>query len=428
MPKVCVLGLGYIGLPTAAVLSMHGHQVVGVDIRPDIVEDLKQGKVHIKELGLTAIVRDALRSGNLMLSRDPVPSDVFLICVQTPLDDQKADLRFLTDATRSVVPILRAGNLVIVESTVPPGTTLRVVRPILESSGLVAPQDFQIAYCPERVMPGHVLREIVENDRVVGGIDSRSADRAKELYASFVRGEILTTDCTTAEFVKLIENAYRDVNIAFANELALMAERLGVDVWEAITLANRHPRVNILRPGPGVGGHCLPIDPWFLIEAAGESRIIRAAREVNNLMPVRIVELVAHELDGVEAPRVAVWGVAYKGGVADIRESPAIEVSKRLQERGMSVSVYDPHVPHHEFPTEPLDDSVRDADCVLILTDHREFRYIDPFSVGKEMRRRLLIDTRACVDHTRWQEAGFNVRLLGCAPPNNPPRASPVTT
>jgi len=420
--------LGYIGLPTAAVLSMHGHQVVGVDIRPDIVEDLKQGKVHIKELGLTAIVRDALRSGNLMLSRDPVPSDVFLICVQTPLDDQKADLRFLTDATRSVVPILRAGNLVIVESTVPPGTTLRVVRPILESSGLVAPQDFQIAYCPERVMPGHVLREIVENDRVVGGIDSRSADRAKELYVSFVRGEILTTDCTTAEFVKLIENAYRDVNIAFANELALMAERLGVDVWEAITLANRHPRVNILRPGPGVGGHCLPIDPWFLIEAAGESRIIRAAREVNNLMPVRIVELVAHELDGVEAPRVAVWGVAYKGGVADIRESPAIEVSKRLQERGMSVSVYDPHVPHHEFPTEPLDDSVRDADCVLILTDHREFRYIDPFSVGKEMRRRLLIDTRACVDHTRWQEAGFNVRLLGCAPPNNPPRASPVTT
>jgi len=413
MAHVCLLGLGYIGLPTAAMLSMHGHRVTGVDVRPGIVEDLKQGKVHIKEPDLTAVVRDALRTGNLTLSHTPVAADVFLTCVQTPHDDEHADLSYLRKATESILPVLKSGDLVIVESTVPPGTTANVVRTLLETSGLRAPQDFQLAYCPERVMPGRVLREIVENARVIGGIDPASAERAKELYSSFVRGEIFTTNCTTAEFVKIVENAYRDLNIAFANELARMAERLRVDVWQAIALANHHPRVRILRPGPGVGGHCIPVDPWFLIDAAGDSPLIRTVRAVNDAMPQRVVDLVLQDLEGINSPNVAVWGVAYKGDVGDLRESPAVEVVEGLKGHGVGVAAYDPHVPPDEFPLSSLDECVQDADSVVILTDHREFRFIDPLSVGGEMRRKSLIDTRNCVDHARWREAGFRVRILG---------------
>jgi len=284
MAHVCLLGLGYIGLPTAAMLSMHGHRVTGVDVRPGIVEDLKQGKVHIKEPDLTAVVRDALRTGNLTLSHTPVAADVFLTCVQTPHDDEHADLSYLRKATESILPVLKSGDLVIVESTVPPGTTANVVRTLLETSGLRAPQDFQLAYCPERVMPGRVLREIVENARVIGGIDPASAERAKELYSSFVRGEIFTTNCTTAEFVKIVENAYRDLNIAFANELARMAERLRVDVWQAIALANHHPRVRILRPGPGVGRR--QADPHRDDERQ-RRRLVFGRRTVRRLQTIR---------------------------------------------------------------------------------------------------------------------------------------------
>jgi len=413
MAHVCLLGLGYIGLPTAASLSLHGNKVTGVDVRPNVVEDLKRGNVHVREPDLTAVVRDALRTGNLVLSHEPVAADVFLLCVQSPLDGQRADLRYLKAATESVVPLLRAGNLVIVESTVPPGTTNNVVRPLLESSGLQAGRDFYLAFCPERVMPGQILREIVENDRVIGGIDAESAARAKELYSTFVRGEIFTTDCTTAEFVKLIENAYRDVNIAFANDLSWMAERLGVNVWDAISLANRHPRVQVLRPGPGVGGHCIPVDSWFIMEAVGESPLLRTTRNLNDAMPGRVVEMVLRDLEGVASPKVAIWGVAYKGGVGDLRGSPGVEVVLQLSKRGVRVVAYDPHVPHNEFSLSPLDECVKDSDCIAVLADHREFRFIDPASVGREMRHKYLIDTRNCLDHGRWRQAGFRVHVLG---------------
>jgi UDP-N-acetyl-D-mannosaminuronic acid dehydrogenase len=404
------------------MLSLHGHEVVGMDVRRDVVEGLREGRIPVREPDLVAIVRDALRTGNLALTHSPVPADAFLICVPTPAKSGAADLSYVRKATESVVPVLKKNNLVVVESTVPPGTTGNVIRPILEGSGLQAADDFHLAYCPERVMPSRILPELVENDRVIGGIDPASAERAKALYTSFVTGEIFTTDCITAEFVKLAENAYRDVNLAFANELALMAERLGVDVWRAIELVNRHPRVHVLRPGPGVGGHCVPVDPWFLVEATGLGQLIPKAREVNDAMPSHIVDLVLRNLEGIEAPRVAAWGVAYKGNVADIRGSPGIAVIDGLQEGGVEVSAYDPHVAHDDYPLVSLEESVRHADCVLVLTDHREFSFIDPVPVAKEVRRRLLIDVRACLNYEHWREAGFEVRVLGLPGEGRTPR------
>jgi len=280
--KMCVLGLGYVGLPTASMFATHGFSVTGVDTNHKIIEGINTGEVHIKEPGLRAFVHDALRTGNLKVQETPEKADIFIICVPTPITrEKKADLEYVKSASESILPFLEKGCLVVIESTVPPGTTTNVVIPMLERTGLKTGRDFYVAYCPERVMPGNILKEMIENDRMIGGIDDSSGHYAKKIYQAFVKGHIYLTDTVTAEFVKLIENTYRDVNIALANELALIAEESKIDVWNAISLANKHPRVNIHRPGPGVGGHCIGVDPYFLVEKSPKhSRLIQLSREI----------------------------------------------------------------------------------------------------------------------------------------------------
>ena len=420
LKKICVLGLGYIGLPTASMFATHGFQVLGVDANQAVVEILNNGGVHIEEPGLKTLVQAALKSGRLRISAQPTESDAFVIAVPTPIHpDKTADMRYVRSAAEDIVPYLRRGNLVILESTSPPGTTKELVVPILERAGLEAGKDFMVAHSPERVLPGRILAELIQNDRVIGGIDQASAETARELYAPFVQGTIVLTDATTAEMIKLMENTYRDVNIALANEFALLAERLGVDGWEAIEIANRHPRVNILRPGPGVGGHCIAVDPWFLVEAAPQTaKLIRQARSVNDSMPAHVVELVRRALDGVKAPVVAALGATYKADVDDVRESPALEVIRGLQEHGYIVRIYEPHV--HKLPgdlndslVQSLEAAAEGADCLLLLVNHREFASLQPASLGPMMRRRVVVDTHHCLDLETWRAAGFETILLG---------------
>lgn len=418
MQKICVLGLGYIGLPTASMFATHDFQVVGVDTNCKVVETLNNGDVHIKEPGLKTIVQAAIKSGNLKVKGEVETADVFIIAVPTPVTkDRRPDLSCIRSATESIVPHLHGGNLVILESTVPPRTTLAVMKPILERSGLGAGIDFYLAHSPERVLPTRILIELIENDRVIGGIDEASAELARDLYKSFVRGDIHLTDITTAEMVKLMENTYRDVNIALANEFALIADKIGINIWEAIEMADRHPRVNIHRPGPGVGGHCIAVDPWFLVECAPEvARLIRLSREINDGMPSYVVRVVRKELCGIPAPIVTVFGIAYKGNVDDIRESPALEVVDELLEAGYAVRIFDPHVqelPRLSAYLFALDDAVEGSDCLLVLTDHTEFKDILPQKIASAMRNKILIDTRDCLEHSDWRREGFRVVLLG---------------
>lgn len=423
MKKICVLGLGYIGLPTAAMFATHGFQVVGVDINGCVVETLNNGGIHIEEAGLRVLVRKAMVSGNLSVQNVPELADVFIIAVPTPINpDKTADMRAVISATESVVPHLRYGNLVVLESTSPPRTTVDMVKPILERSGLKAGKDFLLAYSPERVLPGQILKELVENARVIGGVNPASVKAGRELYTSFVKGKVALTDATTAEMVKLMENTYRDMNIALANEFALVAERLGIDVWEAIALANYHPRVNIPQPGPGVGGHCIAVDPWFIVQAASKiTSLIQTARRINDGMPGHVVELVKRALAGTEQPVIACLGLTYKANVDDIRESPAIKVVQLLHKEGMTLRVYDPHVQPGTLPCQAssLDQAVIGADCLLILTNHQVFREFSPHDIASQMRRKLLIDTRNSVPLDHWRQAGFRVILLGKSERNN---------
>jgi len=399
MKKICVIGLGYIGLPTACILSSRGFKVVGVDVNQKLVEDLNQGNLSTPELGLTELVGSTIKSDNFIAKITPEEADTFIICVPTPLaNGNKADLTYVKKSAESILPHLRKGSLVILESTVPPGTTEGVFAHILERNGLKAGKDFYLAYCPERVLPGNILKELVENDRIIGGINSKSTELAKEVYQSFVEGEIYLTDATTAEMVKLVENSFRDINIAFANELSLICDKLNLDVWKVIKLANRHPRVNILKPGPGVGGHCIAIDPFFIIEKAPEeAKLIKIARSVNDSMPDYIVKKIELTLKKVEvdSPIIACLGIAYKANVNDIRESPALKVIKKLKEKGYLVRVCDLYVKDFtEFPLISLEKAVEGADCIVLLVDHKEFKEIEPDEFLKRMRNNIIIDTR----------------------------------
>jgi UDP-N-acetyl-D-mannosaminuronic acid dehydrogenase len=355
--KICVLGLGYIGLPTASTFATHGIHVVGADVNPRVVETLQKGDIHIHEPGLRTIVEAAIKSGNLTVSPVPEEADAFLIAVPTPFyEDQYneyegrqyklADMRAVTSAAEAIVPCLRKGNLVVLESTSPPRTTIDLVAPILERSGLKAGIDFFLCYSPERVLPGQILRELIENARVIGGLTPESAKAGHDLYSIFVKGDIIETNATTAEMVKLMENTTRDVNIAIANEFARLAEKFGVDVWEAISLANLHPRINILNPGPGVGGHCISVDPWFFVEAAPElTPLIYHARQVNDAQPHFVVKKVQQALGDLRGRKIAALGLAYKPDVDDLRESPATEVIHLLQAEGAQVKTWEPFKP-----------------------------------------------------------------------------------
>ena len=416
---LCVLGMGYIGLPTASTFATHGLKVVGVDVNQRVVSVLRNGQIHIQEPGLRTLVQAAFGSGNLRVSAEPEPSDAFIIAVPTPiLDDKRSDMHFVVSAAESIVPHLRRGNLVILESTSPPRTTLDLVAPILARSGLRAGPEFYLAYTPERVLPGQILRELIDNARVIGGIDRASAEAGRDLYATFVRGEIVLTDATTAEMVKLMENTYRDVNIAIANEFARLAERFGVDVWEAISLANRHPRVKILRPGPGVGGHCISVDPWFLVEAAPElSPLVRQARLVNDGQPAHAARLVEAALNGLSGKRIAALGLAYKPDVDDLRESPAIEVARLLAQAGAQVRTYEPFAPETTAPgcmaAPSLPDALRDAEAVVLLVGHRQFRQADPAEVAATMTGRVAVDCCGAWDREAWKAAGIQMHVLG---------------
>ena len=427
--KICVLGLGYIGLPTASTFATHGVKVVGVDINPHVIETLRRGDIHIHEPGLRPVVESALSSGNLTVSFHPEEADAFLIAVPTPFYEDKqgdyegrkyrlADMRAVTSAAEAILPHLRKGNLVILESTSPPRTTEDLLKPILERSGLKAGVDFYLCYSPERVLPGQILRELVENARVVGGITPESAEAGCALYATFVRGEILATDATTAEMVKLMENTTRDVNIAIANEFARLAEKFGVDVWEAISLANRHPRINILQPGPGVGGHCISVDPWFFVERAPElTPLIYHARQVNDGQPHFVLEKVKQALGSLQGKKIAALGLAYKPDVDDLRESPAVEVVHLLQKEGAQVEAWEPFKPDANIPdinmATSLDSAIQDADVLLLLVKHTEFTRLDPSKILSKSTARVVVDCVNGWDDNQWAKAGFNVVRLG---------------
>jgi UDP-N-acetyl-D-mannosaminuronic acid dehydrogenase len=376
-PRVCIVGLGYIGLPTAAALAARGFTIHGVEISESVVNTINSGNTHIVEPDLDILVRAAVESKRLTAHTTPAEAEVFMICVPTPLGDgNTAELSAVWAASRAIAPFVRPGNLIILESTSPPTTTERMAQIILEESGL-SEGDLHFAHAPERVLPGHILREVVENDRIVGGTNERGTEAASDFYELFVSGKVLRTTARTAEMAKLVENSFRDTNIAFANELSLICDDLDIDVWELIRLANRHPRVNILTPGPGVGGHCLAVDPWFIVELASDkAKLIRAAREVNETKPHWVVERVVAKASRFRRARVACLGLAYKPDVDDLRESPSLEIAKELAARDdMDVIAIDPYVESHpDLELRQLDDGLDDFDIVVLLVPHREFR------------------------------------------------------
>ena len=390
--KICVVGLGYIGLPTAAVLGSRGYQIHGVEINPKAVEIINSGKAHIVEPDLDILVRGVVTTGNLKAYTEPAAADIFMICVPTPLaDDNKPQLDYIRSATKSIVPFLEKDNLIILESTSPPGTTEMIENIVLELSDFDKGDVF-FAHAPERVLPGKILREVVENDRIIGGIDAASTEKAADFYGSFVTGKLLKTHCRTAETAKLVENAFRDTNIAFANELSLMSDQLNLDVWELIRLANHHPRVNILNPGPGVGGHCIAVDPWFLVDCAPEvTRLIRTAREVNEAKPHWVVDRVVAKAEKFKNPIIACLGLAYKPDIDDLRESPAVEIVQELQKRNVGeLKIVEPNLDTHDlFELSSLEDAIDSADIVLILVGHRSFLSLSPNCLSEK----IIIDT-----------------------------------
>src|SRR5438270_3067926 len=405
MTTICVLGLGYIGVPTGGMFALAGNDVIGVDPSPRVQASLQLGLTSVDEPELQTLVAAAINSGRLRVRTKPEPADAFIIAVPTPLDaaTKRADLSYVEQEARDIGPCLRRGNLVILESTVPPGTTREVLAPLLAAgSGLEPGRDIHVAHCPERVLPGRILVELEQNDRLAGGLTPACADRAAELYRSFVKGAIMRTDATTAEMVKVMENTFRDVNVALANEFSLVAERIGVDVWEAIRLANHHPRVTVRRPGPGVGGHCIAVDPWFLVGAAPEvAEVIRVARHVNDGMPEHVVDL----LDSLAKPPapVALLGVTYKAEVDDVRESPALRVAELAVERGYAVRLCDPHVkPQTQgqtlpAPVLPLEQALLDAEAIVLLVDHRAFQELDLDLVASLVGRKRVLDARHAI-------------------------------
>lgn len=409
--KICVLGLGYIGLPTALLFAQK-YEVVGVDINEKVVEKVNRGECPFDEPGIDNLFEKA--KNNVVAKTEVEDADVFLIAVPTPLEKavKVADLKYARSAAEMIYPHLNKENLVILESTVPPGASERLIIPILERCGLKA-GEFYCVHCPERAIPGNTIHEMIHNDRIIGGFDKKSGELARDLYSSFVKGNLYLTDIRTAEFVKLMENTYRDANIALANEFAQMADESGIDIWGAIELANKHPRVNILNPGPGVGGHCIAIDPWFLTENSTKCRMVSLAREINDSMPNYVLQIVRELLEDVREPTITVFGVAYKGNVDDTRETPALKFVKLAENEGYVVKVHDPYVKTFEYEVLSLEDAVGGSDCIVIITDHSEFEEIEPEEISRLMRRRNVVDCRNILDMGRWAGTGFNVKVLG---------------
>lgn len=398
--QVTVIGLGYIGLPTASLLATSGYDVFGYDINPNVIKSLEVGATHIKEHDLDVLVSSAIFSKNLIVSDKPQSADVFIITVPTPFKDNHApDLSYVEKAIADIAPLLNKGNLVILESTSPVGTTQRLFDALKKLRPDLFDEDnafIDMAYCPERVLPGQILRELVDNDRIIGGVNEASALKAKAFYASFVHGRIFLTDSRTAELVKLTENAYRDVNIAFANEMANICEKNSVDVWEVIQLANHHPRVNILNPGPGVGGHCIAVDPWFLIHhAESMTPLLQSARFVNDQRPNKIIERV---LSIPNIKKIACLGLAYKANIDDLRESPAVDITLSLMKKDFEkILIVEPNIQalpekfsQSNVSLVSLEYALKEADLLILLVDHQPFKEVKP----EVLADKLFLDTR----------------------------------
>ncbi|MCK8071270.1 UDP-N-acetyl-D-mannosamine dehydrogenase [Vibrio sp. 1CM23M] len=405
---ISVIGLGYIGLPTAAVIASRGINVIGVDVNQHAVDTINAGEIHIVEPDLDIAVRSTVNVGKLRATTTPEKADAFMVAVPTPFkgDDHEPDLSYIEAAAKAIAPVLEKGNLVILESTSPVGATEKLaawladVRPDLTFPQSVGDNaDVQVAHCPERVLPGYVMQELISNDRVIGGISAKCSERAKALYGTFVRGECIITNSRTAEMAKLTENSFRDVNIAFANELSIICDKLKINVWELIKLANRHPRVNILNPGPGVGGHCIAVDPWFIVNSCPEeARLIKQARLTNDAKPQYVVDQVVKAADEFKRPVIACLGLAFKADIDDLRESPAVKIVEELAKRdvGKLVAV-EPNV--ESLPSKlnsngvefaSLENALEQANIVVVLVDHKQFKSADKTKLAKK----VVIDSR----------------------------------
>ncbi|WP_461462335.1 nucleotide sugar dehydrogenase [Methanobrevibacter sp.] len=400
--KVCVVGQGYIGLPTAALFAKHNCDVVGVDINKEMIDDLNNGIVHIEEPGISESINNAIVEGRYHASLSPEEADVFIITVPTPylVENLSCDLSYVINACESIVDYLKSGNTVIIESTIAPGSTEESIKPILEKSGLKVGIDIYLAHCPERVLPGQIMYELVNNNRIIGGVTEACTEKASEAYGIFVKGKLLKTEAKTAELSKCMENTFRDVNIALANELTKICAKIGVNALDVIELANQHPRVNIHNPGPGVGGHCLAIDPYFVYsKAPDDANIIKLSRDTNNSMPQFTsdkAKLIIQKHTNHYKPKIAILGVSYKGNTGDTRESPAFEIISNLEKEGYSVGIHDPHVSGDKFLS--LEEALQDASIALILADHDEFKKLDYDLFKENMENPIIFDTKNIID------------------------------
>lgn len=397
--KLTTIGLGYIGLPTSIMFAKHGVDVVGVDIKQEAVDKLNDGQIHIEEPGLQEALEEVLASGKFKASTIPEQADAYIIAVPTPNnnDEHKScDISIVMSGVESIIPLLKRGDTVIVESTIAPRTMDDHVKPYLESKGFIIGEDIYLVHCPERVLPGQIMHELVYNNRIIGGITPACVEAGKRVYGTFVKGEMIETQAKTAEMSKLMENTYRDVNIALANELSKICNDLEINVNDVIEMANKHPRVNLHTPGPGVGGHCLAVDPYFIIaEAPEHALLIKLARDINVSMPEYVVHHTKDILSRIGGNKVTVFGLTYKGDVDDIRESPAFDIYEMLMASQYEVVAYDPHV-KQEFVEKDMGTAVKDSDLVLILSDHSEFKQLTDGDFDG-MRNRYILDTKNVV-------------------------------
>ncbi|MCK5811974.1 MAG: nucleotide sugar dehydrogenase [Clostridiales bacterium] len=408
MKKICVVGLGYIGIPTAVMFASKGYEVIGTDIRKNVVDSLNNLKLPIEEKGLDTLFLKHPFTAKLQ----PVIADVYIICVGTPTNQNKnVNLSAVKSASNSIIPYIKKDTLVIIESTIPPGTTKDIVLPIVEQSGLKAGKDFYLVHSPERVIPGNMLFELANNDRIMGGISPKGAIVAKELYKCFVKGKIYTTTATTAETAKLMENTFRNVNIALANEVASICEQLKINAWEVIELANKHPRVNILQPGPGVGGHCIPVDPWFIVEKTPkQATLIKQALEQNELVPNNVVSKIYNIANSSKGLKVCLLGCTYKANTDDIRESPTFVIKDALS-KDNQVVLYDPNVSN--YSNGSIYDACKDCDVMVLLVNHQQFSNIDYFKLATTMKNSIILDCKNFIEKEKAIKNGFAYYLIG---------------
>ena len=403
--KVCIIGQGYIGLPTAALFCRNNCEVVGVDISEEMIRNLNNGIIHIEEPGISDIIKKALEQKLYTASLTPEKADAFIITVPTPyiIENYSCDLSYVVTACESILPYIEKGNTVIIESTIAPMSTDETVKPIFEKAGFTIGKDLYLAHCPERVLPGRIIEELIHNDRIIGGVTPECAVKASEVYGQFVKGDLMLTEAKTAELSKCMENTFRDVNIALANELAKICAEIGVNALDVIEMANKHPRVNLHSPGPGVGGHCLAIDPYFIYAKAPDTaKIIKLARDTNNSMPQFVCDYVKKIIPN---GKIALLGVSYKGNTGDDRESPAYDIIAGLSD-DYEIAIHDPHIENPDFVS--LDEATKDADLILVLCDHNEFKELDYDLISKNMANPIIFDTKHIIKEDPSEIKLFN--------------------